>query len=267
MQALGYLEAFILGLVEGVTEFIPVSSTGHLILTADLLGLAGEKVKVFEVSIQFGAILAVGLLYFKRLFGLMQFSKQSGFAGLRGSLCMLLGCLPAVCVGAAFSSQIKAVLFYPEPVGFALVAGAILMLLCERFAKPAVAESLDAITPKQALMIGLFQTLSLWPGISRAGSSIAGGLLVGLSRKTSAEFSFLMAVPLIAAATAYDLYKSWFFLSKDDLGVFLFGSLVAFISAYFAVKVFVALLSRVTLVPFAIYRLIVGLIVIFYFSR
>ncbi len=261
----GFFDAFVLGLVEGLTEFLPVSSTGHLIVASDLLGLEGEKIKTFEVCIQFGAILAVGLIYFKKLCGLLDFSSNKGFSGKNGIICMLLGCLPPLVVGALFSSHIKELLFYPVPVGLALIAGAILMFCCEKSPSNTQKYELDQLTPKQAFFIGLFQTLSLWPGFSRAGSSIAGALLLGLKRKAAAEFSFLMAVPLITAATAYDIYQNWFLFTADDLKVFAFGSVVAFCSAYLAVKGFVALLSRVTLVPFAVYRLAVGILIVFYY--
>lgn len=272
MNNLGFLESAVLGLVEGLTEFIPVSSTGHLILASDLLGLSGEKVKVFEVCIQFAAILAVGVLYFKRLIGLLDFSgkkseraDEPGFSGLNGIYCMIAGCLPALIVGYLFGSQIKHLLFYPLPVGVALVAGALLMIFCEKKAAHVKIENLDQLRPRQALLIGLFQTLSLWPGMSRAGTSIAGGLFMGLGRKVSAEFSFLMAVPLISAATVYDIYQNWALFTAEDLKIFLFGAFVAFISAYLAVKIFVALLARMTLMPFAVYRLLIGIIVILYF--
>lgn len=264
MSEISYLNAVILGFVEGITEFIPVSSTGHLILVADLLGVSGEKAKVFEVCIQFGAILAVGILYFKKLLGLLNPKLKGDFQGFYGLLRVVIGCLPALVLGAAFSSKIKALLFSPLPVGFALIIGAVLIIIFEKKSSTYKVGSLDQLTVKQSLLVGLFQSLSLWPGMSRSATSIIGGLAVGLNRKAAAEFSFLMAVPLIGAATLHDVYENWSMFALDDLVVFGLGSVVAFLSAYAAVKGFIALLSRVSLLPFAYYRLVVGVVVIVY---
>lgn len=260
----GWLDATVLGLVEGLTEFIPVSSTGHLILAGHLLGLEGEKAKVFEVFIQLGAILAVAWLYFERLWGLLRPAAQGGLRGFNGLLCVGLGCAPGLVLGAAFSSKIKAYLFYPIPVAVALVVGAVLILLVESRRKPATISSLDQITPKISFGIGLVQALSLWPGMSRAATSIIGGMALGLERKVAAEFSFLMAVPLIFAASFYDLYKNWSLMSVDDISPFALGLLVAFVSAIAAVKGFIALLSRTSLAPFAYYRIVLGIAVLIF---
>lgn len=266
MNDIGFLEAIILGLVEGLTEFIPVSSTGHLILVGNLLGVHSEKAKVFEVCIQFGAICAVGLLYIQKLIRLLDVRLKSGFEGFYGLVCLFLGCLPALVLGALFSSKIKALLFYPIPVGIALIVGALLIIFVEKKAPPVKYSSLDQLSPKACFGVGLFQALSLWPGMSRAATSILGGLALGLDRKIAAEFSFLMAVPLIGAATLHDVYESRKMFAIEDLLTFGIGSFVAFVSAWFAVKAFVSLLSRVSLIPFAYYRLAVGLLVLIYFA-
>lgn len=265
MSEIGIFEAVVLGLVEGLTEFIPVSSTGHLILAANLLGAHGEKVKVFEIFIQFGAILAVGLIYFKKLFGLIRPNSNGGFQGLNGLICLILGCLPAIVLALLFASKIKELLFAPIPVGIALIVGALLMIVVEKRQTPVKIDSLDQLTPKICLIIGLVQSLSLWPGMSRAATSIVGGIAVGVSRKIAAEFSFLMAVPLITAAAAYDIFKNMHLLATEDISIFVIGSVVAFLSAYVAVKGFISLLSRISLLPFAYYRLAVGAAVLIYF--
>lgn len=265
MSDIGSVQAVILGLVEGLTEFIPVSSTGHLILAGNLLGAEGEKAKVFEVCIQFGAILAVGLIYFKKLLGLLNPRLKTGFQGWNGLKTLFLGCLPALLLGVLFGSKIKALLFAPLPVGVALIVGAILMIIVEKRNYPVKVDNLDQLTPKMCLLVGFIQALSLWPGMSRAATSIVGGIVAGLNRKVAAEFSFLMAVPLIAAATFYDVCKNWQLFAVEDIAIFGIGSAVAFVSAFIAVKGFIALLSRVSLLPFAYYRLVVGVIVVVYF--
>ena len=235
-------------------------------MAGNILGAEGEKAKVFEVCIQFGAILAVGLIYFKKLFGLLNPKLTTGFQGWNGLKCLVLGCLPALVLGAIFSSKIKAILFAPLPVGIALIVGAILMIVVEKRETKVKIDSLDQLTPKLCLLIGFVQALSLWPGMSRAATSIVGGIAAGVHRKVAAEFSFLMAVPLIGAATLHDVYKNWQMFALEDIAIFGIGSAVAFVSAFFAVKGFIALLSRVSLIPFAYYRLVVGVLVVCYFK-
>ncbi len=204
-----YWVAVVLGVVEGLTEFIPVSSTGHLILTGHLLDFKGERAATFEIFIQLGAILAVVLLYRERLAGLLPgqgwFGRSSGglqFHGLRGCLLLVLTTLPALVLGKAAYPLIKEKLFQPTSVAVALAVGAGAILAVEQWRPRSRSRDLDQLVWTQALWIGVFQCLSLWPGFSRAGATILGGLLCGLDRKTAAEYSFLAAVPVMAAATA-----------------------------------------------------------------
>lgn len=247
--------AVILSIVEGLTEFLPVSSTGHMILVGDLLHFTGDRAATFEVVIQLGAIMAVVVLYWRRFIGLLRPGPQEGFAGWRGIWLLLLTTLPACVFGLLLHSIIKHYLFNSRSVICALVAGAICMLLVDWKPKKATSASLDELTAKQALGIGFFQCLALWPGFSRSAATIMGGILLGAKRGVAAEYSFIAAVPIMLAATGYDLLKSWHLFTSADLAFFSIGMLGAFISAIAAVKIFVALLARVTLAPFAIYRL------------
>lgn len=256
--------AGILSIVEGLTEFLPVSSSGHLILAGELLGYVGEKAATFEVVIQLGAILAVVVLYFERFWGLLRPRAGVAFSGLRGIGLLLLTSLPACVLGLLLHSVIKTWLFTPLAVLFALVAGAVCMILVERYPMRPRYASLDDMTPRLALGIGLFQCLALWPGFSRSAATIMGGMLLGARRRLAAEYSFVAAVPIMVAATGYDLLKNWQLFSMADLPFFTIGMVGAFLSALAAVKLFVALVGRVTLVPFAVYRLVLAPLV-FYF--
>lgn len=252
--------AALLGLVEGLTEFLPVSSTGHLILAADALGLSGPRAATFEIVIQFGAILAVLLLYGGRFRGLLRPRSDRAFAGPRGIALLITTTLPGALLGLAASPFIKS-LFSPACVVASLGTGAVCMLLVEWWAarypeRAARASGLDQLTFRQALGVGCFQCLALWPGFSRSASTIMGGMLLGLRREVAAEYSFIAAVPLIVGAAGYDLLKSLHLFSAADLPFFVMGTLVAFVSAVAAIKTFIALLGRTTLRPFAVYRLL-----------
>lgn len=249
------LNAVILGIVEGVTEFLPVSSTGHLIIAGHLLGFVGDKASTFEVFIQLGAILAVVVLYKERFFHLFDFSRTRGFAGFNGMVLLGLTTVPALIFGFLAHGFIKEHLFNTTTVAIGLGIGGVAILLAERFLPKADKHGLDSLRPKDALLIGLFQCLSLWPGVSRAGATILGGMIIGTERKTAAEYSFLAAVPVMFAATGYDLLKSRSFLEAADIPFFALGFVVSFIAAWLAVKTFIQLLSRYTLSPFGWYRI------------
>lgn len=255
--------AAILGIVEGLTEFLPVSSTGHMIIVGHLLGFEGDKAETFEVVIQLGSILAVVVMFWRRLFGLIgiHFGKVPHEGTGKGHLSLihiLLGMAPAVVVGLVFHDQIKQ-LFNPINVMYALVVGGVLLLAAE-YLKPKKpkAEGIDDMTYRQAFIIGCFQCLALWPGFSRSGATISGGMLMGVSRYAAAEFSFVLAVPMMIGATVLDLYRSMGFLSMADFPMFAVGFVVAFIVALIAIKVFLKLIQRISFVPFAIYRFIVA---------
>lgn len=262
--------AVVLGIVEGITEFVPISSTGHMIIVGNLLGFTGEKAGCFEVFIQLGAILAVVILYWDRFAGLFRFkaadgTAPAGFYGKREWLLLFLTTLPALFAGKLIHGFMKEHLFKPWPVVLALAVGAIGIILAEKFRPKPKTESLDGITWQQALGVGLFQCISLWPGMSRAASTIVGGMFCRMERKVAAEYSFLAAVPIMFAATAYDLWKTRGSLSADDAPMFVVGFVVSLIVAGIAVKTFIRLLQRWSLLPFAVYRLIfAGVFVLLY---
>jgi undecaprenyl-diphosphatase len=258
--------AAIMGIVEGLTEFLPISSTGHLILTQHLLNLdvkwGKEAVDAFLIIIQLGAILAVVAAYPGRFMGLLRFKDNRGFSGLRGISLLAITTIPASLVGFATHKYIHEYLFGPKTVAIALAVGAVWILTVEWFKPQAKKEGVDSITWKEALSVGLFQCLSLWPGMSRAASTILGGMISGLERKTATEYSFFAAVPIMIAATFFELYKSYKFLSAENFGMIAIGFVVSFIFAWLAVKFFIHFLSRHTLAPFGWYRLILaGLVV------
>lgn len=255
------LTAIILGIVEGVTEFIPVSSTGHMILVGRLLGFEGETASTFEVFIQLGAILAVVVLYKERFIGLNPLTKEKGFAGKNGLILLFLTTLPALVFGFLAHGYIKRHLFNPTTVAIGLGIGGVAILLIERFLPGIKKRGIDSLGYREALAIGFFQCLALWPGVSRSGATILGGMTIGIERKTAAEYSFLAAVPVMCAATAYDLYKNFRFLQSSDIPVFALGFVVSFVIALLTVKSFTRLVGRSTLTPFGWYRIALAFVI------
>lgn len=261
--------ALLLGVVEGLTEFLPISSTGHLILVSDLLGVNDEKGKVFDIVIQLGAILAVCWEYrarFARAFsGLASDPVQQRFAGN-----LLVAFLPAAIVGFAFQSQIKAYLFNPVSVAVALVVGAIAIFAIERWYKrhgvPRV-NSVDEMTWADALKVGLAQCFSLIPGTSRSGATIMGGMVFGLSRQAATEFSFFLSVPIMFAATGYQVAKYRDLFTAADLAPFAVGFVVSFLSALLAVRALIRYVAHHDFNAFAWYRIALGVVVLWWFSR
>ena len=255
------LKAAILGVVEGLTEFLPISSTGHLIIIGDLLGYNDEASKVFKIVIQLAAILAVCWDYRERLtkmvVGLPGDPAAQRFAGL-----LFIGFLPAAVLGLMFHSTIKALLFNPITVATALVVGGFVILYVEKRAYHPRIQAVDDMRWPDALKVGFAQALAMIPGTSRSGATIMGGLIFGMSRKAAAEFSFFLAIPTMFAATAYDLYKNWELLHMADLPVFAVGFVTSFIAAMWAVKSFIRFISNHTFVVFAWYRIVFGLIVL-----
>lgn len=261
-----YLATVILGLVQGFTEFLPVSSSGHLIITSHLLGLTSESIKTFEVVIQLGSIFAVIFLYKDRFIGLTKTSTEKPFSGKRGLWLLFLTCLPASLVGLLTHSYIKAYLFNPISVSLALAVGAIFILFVEKNGENIKYKSVDEVTPELALKIGLFQCLSLWPGFSRSTSTIMGAVLLGASRPVAAEYSFLVAVPIMFAASGFELFSSLDHLSWDHLPFFALGTFVAFLSALLAIKMLMRIISRFSFKCFAWYRLAIAPLVYWFFS-
>lgn len=263
--------ATIVGIVEGVTEFLPISSTGHMILVGSLLGFEGEVASVFEVFIQLGAILSILLLYRRRFIEMCVGLFRNGGTATPtlGVWHIAVGIVPVMGIGYLLHKPIKLYLFSPTTVVVGLILGAVLMLAAERWAvrrEPQV-QSLDEISLKQAFVIGLFQIFALWPGFSRSGSTISGGLFVGVSRTAAAEYSFLIAVPLMLVACVYDLMKSWNQLNSNDLWMIVVGFVVAFLVAYVSVVWFLRFLNSSTLAAFAYYRFILAAFSYWYLVR
>jgi len=260
--------AVIIGIVEGLTEFLPISSTGHMILVGSLLGFVGEKASVFEVFIQLGAILSVFIYYRDKFLAMLKPKKINIYGGGLTAMHVLAGIIPVMGVGYLLHKAIKNYLFSPKTVIIGLVAGAILMLVAEKASKRPVTTDVDRMTINQAFFVGLFQILSLWPGFSRSGSTIAGGLFLGMSRKAAAEFSFIIAVPLMLVACVYDLLKIWNMLSIADITMFAIGFVVAFFTAYISIVWFLRFLNNSTLASFAYYRFaLAGLSYYYFFLR
>lgn len=253
--------AIVLGIVEGLTEFIPVSSTGHLILAGHMMGFKDGLAATFEVFIQLGAILAVVVAYRTKFAELLSFRKREGFGGYRGLLFLLVTTAPALVAGGLGHSLIKTYLFNPFTVAVGLGVGAIWLLVTEYFLSKGIRRGFDSLTWRDALGVGLFQCLALWPGMSRSASTILGGMMIGLDRKTATEYSFFAAVPLMIVACLYELSSSAVAMNRSHILFFALGFFVSFVSALLAIRFFIRFLSRHTLIPFGWYRLIVAAIV------
>lgn len=272
MDVLLLFKAFILGIVEGATEFIPVSSTGHLIVVGEMLNFNDSRGKVFEIVIQLAAILAVCWEYRSKLANTLQaLVTHPGHVqspAFQLTLNVFIAFLPAAVLGLAFHDVIKAYLFSTVTVAIALIAGGVAILLVENYTQPPTlkaatkakpfTQSLEHISQKQALQVGLAQSLALIPGVSRSGATILGGMVFGLNRQTATEFSFFLAIPIMFAATAYDVLKSWQILSMQDLPVFVVGFITAFLSALFAIKFLLHFVATHDFKVFAYYRIVFG---------
>ncbi|MBC3870663.1 undecaprenyl-diphosphate phosphatase [Undibacterium oligocarboniphilum] len=269
MDLLLAIKVIIMGIVEGLTEFLPISSTGHLILTGSLLNFTGETQKVFEIVIQAGAIFAVCWEYRAKIAavvgGLASDAKARRFA-----LNLVIAFLPAAVLGVLFSKKIKAVLFAPVPVALAFIIGGLIILWVERRQqgsdthddRHARIQSVDDMRMLDALKIGLAQAFALVPGTSRSGATIIGGMLFGLSRKAATEFSFFLAIPTLLGATVYSLYKAREDLSMADLPMFSLGTVFAFISAFFCVRWLLRYISTHNFNAFAWYRIAFGIMIL-----
>lgn len=293
------IKAIILGMVEGLTEFAPVSSTGHMIIVDDMW-LRTEQMlgspyvaNTFKVVVQLGSILAVVVVFWNRfmeLLGLSRFfGKKESASERSGALTMaedgsfqprqithsgsrlklgqvIVGLIPAGILGVLLENYIDDYLFSTATVLIGLVVGAVLMIVADRFApKRAKVETVDQITYKQAFVIGLFQCLSIWPGFSRSGSTISGGVLLGLSYRAAADFTFIMAVPIMAGASALSLVKNLQYFTPPVLPFFIVGFISAFLFALLSIRFFLKLINRVKLVPFAVYRIVLAIVIYFVF--
>jgi undecaprenyl-diphosphatase len=259
------LKAAILGVVEGLTEFLPISSTGHLILAGSLLGWTDEKAKLFDVAIQTGAMLAVVWFYRQKLASVATgvFTSESA---RRFVINVAVAFLPAAVLGVVFGKFIKHALFKPVPVALAFIVGAFVIMLVEyrqrRRDEPPRVQDVDSISTIDALKLGIAQAFALIPGTSRSGATIIGGMLFGLSRKAATEFSFFLAIPIIFGATFYELYKDWNALSADALGMFSIGFIAAFVSAFGCVRWLLRYIASHDFTAFAWYRIGFGLLIL-----
>ena len=261
MDMTSALQALLLGIVEGATEFIPVSSTGHLILVIDLLGFAGTPGRSFEIVIQMGAILAVIAIYFRKLWGIAlgMFADREARLYVRN---LLLAFLPALVIGATLYGPVTRYLFDPYVVCAALICGGIAIILIERFRGAPTTHSVEAITPRMAVAIGVFQVLAMIPGTSRSGATIIGALLLGVARPAALEFSFVLAIPTMFAATVYSLCREWAEMTWDGAGLIAIGFASAFVVAFVVVRLVLAFIARIGFAPFGYYRIALGLVMV-----
>ena len=256
--------AFILGLVEGVTEFLPISSTGHLILAGHLLHFTGPKASVFEVFIQIGAIFAVVAAYPQRFLGFFDFKSRQGFSGVNAFLLLACTTLPALGVGFLVHDFVKERFFNPWTVATALIVGGIWIIAMESRALTVKKDSLDELGWKDAWVIGLFQCLAIWPGMSRSAATILGAMTIGIGRRAAAEYSFFAAVPILCAAALLDLVKGLPSLVPADFPFFGTGLAVSFITAWMVIKLFIGMVSRFKMTAFGWYRIALAAAILFW---
>ena len=263
MDLILLVKAAVMGIVEGLTEFLPVSSTGHLILAGSLLGMTDEKSKVFDIAIQTGAILAVIIVYWQRL-STAVLELGSSARARRFVANVAIGFLPAAVIGFLVYKSIKAYLFNGPVVAAAFIVGGLIILWVEKRASPPPPRivDVDQMTPLDALKVGFVQCLGMIPGTSRSGATIIGGMLFGLSRKAATDFSFFLAIPTLIAAGGYSLFKERKLLSTADVPMFAVGFVVSFIAAWFCVRWLLRYISTHTFVPFAWYRIAFGIVVL-----
>ncbi|WP_114571428.1 undecaprenyl-diphosphate phosphatase [Exiguobacterium flavidum] len=274
MDIFELLKALLLGFVEGMTEFAPVSSTGHMIIVDDMWLQTQEflgkySANTFKIVVQLGSILAVVVVFWKRLFSLVGLYKLEGEHDATGTHKLklrhvLIGLLPAGVLGVIFEDVIDEKLFSVETVIIGLAVGAFLMIAADKLGpKEIKTHTLDQITYRQAALIGLFQCLSLWPGFSRSGSTISGGVFLGLNHRTAADFTFIMAVPIMMGASLISLVKNWEYINAGDFGFYAVGFVSSFIFALLSIRFFLKLINKIKLVPFAIYRLVLAAVLAF----
>jgi len=274
MDIFELLKALLLGFVEGMTEFAPVSSTGHMIIVDDMWLQTQEflgkySANTFKIVVQLGSILAVVVVFWKRLFSLVGLYKLEGEHDATGTHKLklrhvLIGLLPAGVLGVIFEDVIDEKLFSVETVIIGLAVGAFLMIAADKLGpKEIKTHTLDQITYRQAALIGLFQCLSLWPGFSRSGSTISGGVFLGLNHRTAADFTFIMAVPIMMGASLISLVKNWEYINAGDFGFYAVGFVSSFVFALLSIRFFLKLINKIKLVPFAIYRLALAAVLAF----
>ena len=263
MYLILYLKAIFLGIIEGLTEFLPVSSTGHLIVLSDILEFNTIPNKTFEIIIQLGAILAVCFLYREKIYKLL-LTYLTDTSSQKFIFNIFFAFLPAVIFGVAFHGFIKEYLFSPSLVASMLMLGGFLMIYIEKIKRDPKFHAIEEIPIMTAVKIGFFQVIAMIPGTSRSGATILGAMLLNTSRKTAAEFSFFLAIPTIFSAVIYDSYKNYHLMNFDDVSLILCGFAAAFISSLLVVAKLIAFISKHGFIPFAIYRIIIGVIIFIY---
>jgi undecaprenyl-diphosphatase len=261
MDLLLYFKVFVLGVIEGLTEFLPISSTGHLIVAGQLLGFSNDKAKVFDIVIQSGAMLAIIWEYRVR-FARVLAGLPGDPAARRFAINLAIAFMPAALLGLAFASAIKQHLFHAVPVALAFIIGGLIILWVERSPRRVTVAEVDDMNWKDALKVGLAQSFALIPGTSRSGATIIGGMLFGLSRRAATEFSFFLAVPTLCAAGGYDLWKNRALFSVADLDMFAVGLAVSFASAFVVIRWLIHYVATHDFRPFAWYRIVFGLLVL-----
>lgn len=264
MNILLLAHALVMGLVEAASEFLPISSTGHLIIVGDFLGFTGNRAETFEIFIQLGAILAVVWIYRQKLLHVLSHLSSDASAS-RLTFNLAIAFLPAALLGVLFHKFITHYLFNPVSVAGALVAGGVAIILIERCAGAPRVQDVDAMGWRDALAVGVAQCLSLYPGVSRAGATIMGGMVSGLSRRAATEFSFFLAIPVMFAASFFSLYKARHNLVAADIPVFAVGFIAAFVGGLAVVRFLLAYVGRHSFIPFAYYRIVLGGVLLLYF--
>ena len=252
------ITAILLGIVEGLTEFLPVSSTGHLILATELLGYDAARWALFNIAIQPGAILAIVVLYWRTFMDVLRGLVRREPEAVAFTRNLLVAFFPAVVVGLAFADNIDALLENAVVVAWALIIGGVAILLVERYARPVETDGVANVTLRQSVIIGLVQCLAMVPGVSRSGATILGAMGFGVDRKTAAEFSFFLAVPTLTGATVLQLYKHRDAITPQALELIGIGFVVSFVVAYLVIKAFLAVVTRYGFAPFAWYRIVAG---------
>jgi undecaprenyl-diphosphatase len=261
------LKAALLGVVEGLTEFLPISSTGHLIILGDLLDFNDDKGKVFEIAIQLAAVLAVMWAYRQKVANVTVGLIQRDAGSWRFATNLMIAFLPAAVLGLLFHSSIKTLLWSPITVAIALILGGVIILLVEKrmaYVPPRI-QTVEQMQWQDALKVGFAQSFALIPGTSRSGATIMGGLIFGLSRTAATEFSFFLAIPTMIAATVYDVHQNWELFSMADLPMFALGFIMSFVAAMIAVKALLRYVASHTFTAFAWYRIVFGTFVLWYF--
>ncbi|PIE82887.1 MAG: undecaprenyl-diphosphatase [Candidatus Contendobacter odensis] len=266
MDILLILKALVMGLVEAASEFLPISSTGHLIIVGDFLNFTGSRAETFEIFIQLGAILAVVWIYRQRILDTVRYLDRDR-KSQRLTVNLVVAFIPAAVLGLLSHDYITHYLFNPVTVAGALVVGGVIILLIERYAPAGRIQQVDDMTWKDALLVGMAQSAALFPGVSRSGATIMGGMLGGMSRFAATEFSFFLAIPTMFAATLYSLLKEWGNLTTADLPIFAVGFVAAFLGSLVVVRFLLAYVGTNSFIPFAWYRIIFGGLLLMYFHH